>query len=469
MSLGSLALFLATANGHLETVTYLLNLGVSPNLQDHAGTSLFDVCLASLPWQTNPERCDALLTALIRAGMNPNISKSATRGTALGIAAGNGPLPLVRSLLKNGADPNGKTQNGITPLMYASVAARSEALSLLLAAGANIDAKLPGTEETALCQTCGTIGTELNEVLAVLASAGANVNAPTSEGWTPLTISIGCKASAIDRAERVATLLAAKADPNLELTHGSPLNIAVMGALERSFIGGLTGDDLVIIKLLVRAGAKRALHPSTLAIIDKIRSDGKEQNVASTLETLGVYGVPGGAKLPDAHYPPNVIPLVARSFQERLFAFQARLIQITVVVAPTGPDMLDVNHDDNYVKAMQEVNKKRAAGIQVPQEEIDRVDSYWKTRIERTKQNISFIEAVQPMGEVESGLAKVLTDYNAHPSASRWRSVAEHFQQFQSCFRRVLQSPEVNRAGVRELFAPLERQMMAMEKCYFSE
>src|SRR5512143_1756482 len=50
----------------------------------------------------------------------------------------------VRRLLSEGADVNGKDEDGVTPLMRAASAGRGDMVALMLASGADVHAKTSG-------------------------------------------------------------------------------------------------------------------------------------------------------------------------------------------------------------------------------------------------------------------------------------------------------------------------------------
>jgi ankyrin repeat protein len=59
----------------------------------------------------------------------------------LGTAVGEGNLAAIRALLELGADVNGRTPGGVTPLHIAARHGRMDAAALLLERGAAIDAR----------------------------------------------------------------------------------------------------------------------------------------------------------------------------------------------------------------------------------------------------------------------------------------------------------------------------------------
>src|SRR5207244_6655205 len=70
--------------------------------------------------------------------------------TPLLVASRNGDAAMVDALLGGGADPNNATANGTTALMLAAAAGRNDAVKVLLAKGANVNAKENVKGETPL-------------------------------------------------------------------------------------------------------------------------------------------------------------------------------------------------------------------------------------------------------------------------------------------------------------------------------
>lgn len=172
-------------------------------------------------------------------------------------AAGRGDLPAVTSLLDKGADVNEKTNNGQTALMLASSNGHKEVVQLLLAKGADVNAKTTAQIITAMqfgANFSGTaeiysIGTRALmfasthghvEVVQLLLAKGADANAKDEEGYTSLI-----DASAYGHKEVVQLLLAKRADANAKANNGTTaLSIASRNGYNE------------IKELLIRAGAK---------------------------------------------------------------------------------------------------------------------------------------------------------------------------------------------------------------------
>ena len=113
----------------------------------------------------------------------------------------NNDLAALRSLIKGG-DVNTKDKRDTTPLMYASAIGASEAMRLLIEAGADVNAK-NAFDATALMWCAGDI-----RKVKMLVSKGANVNARSKQGRTPLLIA----ATSNDSYEVVKFLMDSGAD-----------------------------------------------------------------------------------------------------------------------------------------------------------------------------------------------------------------------------------------------------------------
>ena len=86
---------------------------------------------------------------LVKAGASLNVpSNNELHATPLQSAVAGGHAPIVRMLLKNGAQPNVRERGGLTPLHTAAANGDVESIQLLILAGADLhlrsdDGKLP--------------------------------------------------------------------------------------------------------------------------------------------------------------------------------------------------------------------------------------------------------------------------------------------------------------------------------------
>jgi len=99
-------------------------------------------------------------------------SQSSAVATALRRAIQGGDMNQVRSLLRQGADPDAPDAAGNRPLLDAAAAGQPEAVRLLLAAGARVNATTP-TGRTALIEAADR---GQMETARVLIAAGADLN-----------------------------------------------------------------------------------------------------------------------------------------------------------------------------------------------------------------------------------------------------------------------------------------------------
>ena len=90
---------------------------------------------------------------------------------------------MVAKLLAAGANPNARQVNGVTPLMMAARTGKPSIVKALLARGADPNAVIPSTGQTAL--VWATAEAQL-DVMHELIEAGADVHVRSTLGFTPL-------------------------------------------------------------------------------------------------------------------------------------------------------------------------------------------------------------------------------------------------------------------------------------------
>lgn len=198
---GLSALHAATYGGHRDVADVLLSHGVEPDLYVAAGMGMTET-LAELLVTLRP----------------PDPDDVAWLTDPLHVAARNGQDEAMQMLLAAGADVNAKSDNGLTALLEAASHGHVETARTLLAAGAEVDAT-----EDARCTSLHFAAERGDETMArLLLDAGADPNARNFSGGTPL------HAAMFFGSVRVAEMLVdSGADPALRDDQGeTPLDKA---------------------------------------------------------------------------------------------------------------------------------------------------------------------------------------------------------------------------------------------------
>lgn len=209
-----------------------------------------------------------IVKALIQAGAEVDAVDPGFGETSLFRAVENQHVDNVKELLRAKANPNAKEANGEPVLARAVKGEKAEIVSALVDAGADVAYLSPDGDSLAMLATqastsasaeiiriLGKAKADLNasnafhtplyyaadlgnvEIVKALLESGADANAATQSGRTPLY-------AAIKNGEITALLLSAKADPNQQSQGASPILIA---AIENG------SDDAV--KALLKGGA----------------------------------------------------------------------------------------------------------------------------------------------------------------------------------------------------------------------
>src|SRR6266446_6634463 len=143
---------------------------------------------------------------LVRAGADANAAND-FRMTPLSRACTNGSAEFVDWLLKARANPDTPIGTGETPLMTCARTGSADAVRMLLVHGANVNAKEPAQNQTALMWAAAE---QHSTVLQVLIEANADLQAHSKSGFTALHF-----AARMGDMESTRTLMGAGVNVNI--------------------------------------------------------------------------------------------------------------------------------------------------------------------------------------------------------------------------------------------------------------
>lgn len=198
-------------------IVLVLNILILPKEKLEKATTNFFYAVE----KGNIEQVKTLLTG------NPNLvnAKYILNGaTPLHNAAFNNNKEMVELLLANGADVNAKDNGGQTPLFYSIYIGKKTTAELLLAHGADVNAKDVGGMTPLHWATSHGHNEVVNEVVEVLLAHGADVNAKNTWGRMPLYL------AAINGNKEIVEMLlvAHRVDINAKDNNGNtPLDLAI--------------------------------------------------------------------------------------------------------------------------------------------------------------------------------------------------------------------------------------------------
>jgi len=188
----------AARNQDPQQVRTLLNQRVDVNARSGDGST-------ALLWAAQWNAVDTA-ALLIRAGADPNAAND-FRMTPLSQACTNGSAPFVDLLLKAGANPNTPVATGVPPIMTCARSGSLDAVRRLVAGDADVNAKEPSQNQTALMWAAAE---HHPEIVRTLIDAKADLRARTRGGFTPLHF-----AAREGDIESARLLLAAGVDINI--------------------------------------------------------------------------------------------------------------------------------------------------------------------------------------------------------------------------------------------------------------
>ena len=164
----------ATKFDDVSTVKSLIKQGISPNLVDENGNPILVLAIKDRSYQV----IDVLLSS---KGMDVDLSNKQGE-TPLMLASINGELPIVKTLIvKNKAQID---HIGWTPLHYACAKGHLDVASFLLANGANVNApSLGGTTPLMMAVQSGN-----ESLVKLLLDKGADLQLRNAEGISAIDI-----------------------------------------------------------------------------------------------------------------------------------------------------------------------------------------------------------------------------------------------------------------------------------------
>ncbi len=225
----------------VKAVPFLLERGADPTLADRSG----DTPLHQLGGVA-PDRLDDIVDRLLATGADINQqARSGQTPLIRSLFGGTTRTRVLNALLARGADLNLGDNAGNTPLHVLASRKRDEGAPAVMVSlidhGAELELK-NRKEQTPLVTAVeqGSV-----EAVRVLIAAGADVNARKARGHTMISGLVSCKE---EKLEKLKLLAKAGADTSIPIEHG-PL------PLSQAFFGKMYLDCLEPAEVLLAAGA----------------------------------------------------------------------------------------------------------------------------------------------------------------------------------------------------------------------
>lgn len=237
----------------------------------HLDTNVADAQgMTALLWAAHWDDLD-MVKCLIGVGANVEVANR-FGSTPLHEASTFGDVPMMKALLKAGADPNAVRGEGNTPLMIAAHAGLSDAVALLLAHGAKVDARDGWYGETPLMIA---VSQNYADVAKVLIDHGADVNAtstilnfrrrPRADATTAINPPNGGLAPLFFAARQNAI-----ESGKLLIASGANLNAVEPGDNYTPLLTAIMNDNFDFALLLIEKGAK--VDDGSLAMVEIMRN-----------------------------------------------------------------------------------------------------------------------------------------------------------------------------------------------------
>ncbi|CAF0967227.1 unnamed protein product [Rotaria sordida] len=250
---GQTPLFCAAKEGRTDIVKCLLVCGANPHVQNNNGVSAL--------WISSQKGFLEVVELLLNAGAETHVAPfgnladklTITGWTPLYVAMKSQKFDVVKLLLKHGANPNTVTKFDLTPFLLACAICDLDIIEACIAAGANINFTLSGSNTNNLNITGETalfIATlkDRVDVVKFLIEKGAQVNIQNHCGVSPLHL---CAKSG--NQELVQVLIQAGA--NVNITPQGKISIETLLAVETPLIAAAKKGHVEICEYLIQNGA----------------------------------------------------------------------------------------------------------------------------------------------------------------------------------------------------------------------
>ena len=197
------ALIAAAEQGRADVASFALEQGADVDVRDPE--------LGRTPLMLAAERGDLEVMAVLLTANADVDAQSDENWTALIHAVSQGEIDAVNLLLGAEADTELREDRyGFTPLLIASLLARTDAIAALLNGGADIHARDRAHEASPIVLAAGSRDDEATQAVAELLVRGADPNSGAEHSVTPLMAATGSGNQPV-----INLLLAEGADPNI--------------------------------------------------------------------------------------------------------------------------------------------------------------------------------------------------------------------------------------------------------------
>ncbi|KAL2215462.1 NACHT and ankyrin domain protein [Thermoascus aurantiacus ATCC 26904] len=263
---------LAAKTDNCEALTLLLDRGAQVETRPQSGLTALHLAANDGNW--------VALDLLLIGGADIN-AWNTKESSDISIAA---------KLLDQGANIEARTSQGYTPLQCAAMSGNKEMFIFLLTRGAKIDIQTPRGET--LLHITPPCNQDCLEILQILLDSGLNVNATSTQGWTPLHQTT---------SEYIDLLLSYGADintPSMCAIGGTPLHLATIATVPRpslvaflltrgASVNATTNDGKTALHLAAERGRESIFR----ILLDAGADTSVKTPPTSTAATYNGYGV----------------------------------------------------------------------------------------------------------------------------------------------------------------------------------